>query len=180
MGWKQDGANNRILLSLVRLVPPFSTLRGTGERCDGIPVARMADTEDHVRAAAARMVMETIWMPPALLPQFGAVWTQTGPDQAEVRFPDVPGVEPIQMDLDATGRVLEMTTMRWSDANPDRIYRPQPFGGRMLDHATHQGFTIPTAMEIGNLYGTPEYVPFFRARLTQVEYSYSDEIQAAC
>ena len=99
-----------------------------------------------------------------------AVWTQTGADQAEVQFPEVPGVEPIHRTLDAAGRVLEMTTLRWSDANPDRIHRLQPFGGRTLAHATHQGFTIPAAMEIGNLYGTPEYAPFFRARLTRVEY----------
>jgi hypothetical protein len=137
---------------------------------DVLPVARIADTEDHARAAAARMVMETVWAPAALLPRSGAVWTQTGPDQAEVRFPEVPGVEPIHLTLDAAGRVLEMTTLRWSDANPDRIYRLQPFGGRMLAHGTHQGFTIPSGMEIGNLYGTPEYAPFFRARITRVEY----------
>jgi hypothetical protein len=135
-----------------------------------LPVVRIADTEDHARAAAARMVMESLWVPASLLPEFGAVWTQTGADQAEVRFPEVRGVEPVHLTLDAAGRVLEMTTLRWSDANPDRIYRLQPFGGRTLAHATHQGFTIPTAMEIGNFCGTPEYAPFFRARLTRVEY----------
>ena len=135
-----------------------------------LPVARIANTEDHARAAAARMVMESVWAPAALLPQFGAVWTQTGTDQAEVRFPGVRGVEPIELTFDAGGQVLEMNTLRWSDANPERIYRLQPFGGRTLAHATHQGFNIPTAMEIGNLYGTPEYTPFFRAHLTRVEY----------
>ena len=135
-----------------------------------LPVARVADTEDHARAAAARMVMETVWVPATLLPQSGAVWTQTGPDQAEVRFPEVPGVEPVHLTLDASGQVVEMRTLRWSDANPDRTYRLQPFGGRMLAHDTHQGFAIPTAMEIGNLYGMPDYVPFFRARITRVAF----------
>jgi len=79
-------------------------------------------------------------------------------------------VEPVHLTLDAAGRVLEMTTLRWSDANPDRTDRLQPFGGRMLEHDTHQGFTIPTAMEIGNLYGTPDDVPFFRARMTRVAF----------
>jgi hypothetical protein len=68
------------------------------------------------------------------------------------------------------GRPVEVRFQRWRNANPDRPHRLQPFGGRALSHATHQGFTIPTAMEIGNLYGTPEYAPFFRARLTGVEY----------
>ena len=135
-----------------------------------LPVVQIAGTEDHARAAAARMVMETVWVPAALLPQSGAVWTQTGADQAEVRFPEVPGVEPIHLTLDTAGRVLEMTTLRWSDANPDRIHRLQPFGGRNLAHGIHQGFTIPNAMEIGNLYGMPDYAPFFRAHLTRVTY----------
>ncbi|SEL38629.1 DUF6544 family protein [Ectothiorhodospira marina] len=135
-----------------------------------LPVARVVDTEDHARAAAARMVMETVWSPATLLPQFGVVWRQTAQDQAEVRFAKVPEVEPIHLTLDASGQVLEITTQRWSDANPDRTYRLQPFGGRMLAHATHQGFTIPTMMEIGNLYGTPDYAPFFRARLTSVKF----------
>ena len=135
-----------------------------------VPVARVADTGDHARAAAARLVMKTVWAPATLLPQSGAVWTQTGTDQAEVRFPEVPGVEPIHLTLDATGQALEMTTMRWSEANPNRTYRLQPFGGRMLAHGTDQDFSIPTAMEIGNLYGTPDYAPFFRARLTRVAY----------
>ncbi|WP_369665468.1 DUF6544 family protein [Thioalkalicoccus limnaeus] len=133
-----------------------------------LPVARCADSEDHARAAAARLVMETVWVPAALLPQHGALWTQTGPDRAEIRFPRVPGVEPIHLVLDASGRVLEMSTQRWSDVNRDRTYRLQPFGGRMLAHATHQGFSIPVAMEVGHHYGTPEYAPFFRAHLTRV------------
>ncbi len=65
------------------------------------------------------------------------------------------GVEPIDLTLDAAYRVLEMTTLRRSAANPDRIDRLQPFGGRTLAHATHQCFTNSTTMEIGNLYGTP-------------------------
>lgn len=135
-----------------------------------LPVARVANTDDHARAAAARMVLETVWVPPALLPQHGAVWRPIGADQAEVRFPALDGVEPIQLTLDADGRVLEITTLRWSDANPARVYRLQPFGGRALAHATHQGFTIPTALEVGHFVGTPEYAPFFRARLTRVAY----------
>jgi len=144
-----------------------------------LPVVRIANTEDHARAAAARMVMESVWAPAALLSQFGAVWTQTGADQAEVRFPAAQGVEPIQLTVDAADRVLEMTTLRWSDANPEQTYRLQPFGGRTLAHATHQGFTIPTAMEIGNHYGTSEYAPFFRARLTRVEYGDNADVQVA-
>lgn len=135
-----------------------------------LPLVRTGGSEDHARAAAARMAMETIWLPAALLPQYGALWRQTGPDRAEVAFPAVPGIEPVAFRFDAEGRIIELTTQRWSDANPERRLRLHPFGGRMLAHGVHQGFTVPTEMEIGNSYGTPDYAPFFRASLTWLHY----------
>lgn len=135
-----------------------------------VPLARIGGSEDHARSAAARMVMETIWAPATLLPQNGAVWRQIGSNEAEISFPDVPNVEPVIFRLDEQGRVREAQTMRWTDANPEKIYRLQPFGGRMLDYQTFQGFTIPSEVEIGNMFGTPAYVPFFHARLTSAKF----------
>jgi hypothetical protein len=135
-----------------------------------VPLARVGGNPDHMRAAAARGLIEAIWAPTGLLPQAGAEWRELAPDIAEVRFPAVPGVEPIRLVLDAEGRVAEATVMRWTDANPERRYRLQPFGGQMTDHATHQGFTVPVAMEIANMVGTPEHAPFFRARITGVRF----------
>jgi hypothetical protein len=135
-----------------------------------VPLVGAGATEDHARAAAARMAMETIWAPAGLLPAHGAVWRQTGADEAAITFPGIPGIEPIRLTLDAEGRVVEAVTQRWSDANPERAYRLQPFGGRMLAHARHDGFLIPVEMEIGNHYGTGNYAPFFRARLTRVRF----------
>jgi hypothetical protein len=131
-----------------------------------VPLARIGGSEDHRRAAAARMMMETIWAPATLLPQYGAVWRQLAPDQAEISFPSVVGIQPVIFTLDEHGHIREATTMRWTDANPEKVYRHQPFGGRMLDHETIQGFTIPSEVEIGNMFGTAQYVPFFHARLS--------------
>lgn len=135
-----------------------------------IPLARVGDNEDHARASAARMLSEAIWVPASLLPQNGAVWREVGPDRAEVSFPTNPAVEPVFLTLDAEGNVIEIVTQRWSDANPERLYRLQPFGGRMLAHEQHQGFTIPTEVEVGNHYGTDDYAPFFRATMTRVRF----------
>jgi hypothetical protein len=135
-----------------------------------VPLARAGATQDHRRAAAARMAMETIWAPASLLPMYGARWRQVGPDTAEIAFEGLDGIEPIRLTLDAEGRVVEAVTQRWSDANPEGAYRLQPFGGRMLAHARHGGFSIPVEMEIGNHYGTEDYAPFFRARVTRAAY----------
>jgi hypothetical protein len=135
-----------------------------------IPLARIGGTEDHARAAATRVMMEVIWVPAALLPQFGAQWVQTGQDSAEVRFADTPGLEPMRITFDADGSPRELVALRWTDANPEQVYRLQPFGGRMLEMGRHGGFLIPTRVELGNLWGTPEYAPFFRATITSAEF----------
>jgi hypothetical protein len=116
------------------------------------------------------MLTETIWVPAALLPQNGAAWREVGDDRAEVRFPSIPDVEPILLSFDAAGNVCEIVTQRWSDANPERRYRVQPFGGRMLAHRRYQGFTVPSEVEIGNFFGTDDYAPFFRAAVTGIRF----------
>jgi len=135
-----------------------------------IPLARIGGTEDHARAAAARVMLESVWAPATLLPQFGAEWAQTGPDSAELRFTDAPGLGPMHITFDAEGNPVEVWAMRWTDANPDKVFRLQPFGGRMLEMARHQGFLIPVQVELGNMYGTPEYAPFFLATITAAEF----------
>ncbi len=46
----------------------------------------------------------------------------------------------------------------------------QPFGGRILETVVIQGFRIPVRVEMGNLFGTPDYAPFFLARITRAEF----------
>ena len=135
-----------------------------------IPLARIGETRDHARAAATRVMLEAVWTPASLLPQFGAEWVQTGPDSAEIRFADVQGIEPMQITLDAEGNPVEVWALRWTDANPERTHRLQPFGGRMLEMRRHQGFLIPARVELGNMWDTPEYAPFFLATITSAEF----------
>ncbi len=135
-----------------------------------IPLARIGGTEDHASAAATRVMLEAVWAPASLLPQFGAEWSQTGPDSAEIRFADTQGIEPMQITLDAEGNPVEVWALRWTDANPEKIHRLQPFGGRMLEMTRHQGFLVPARVELGNMWGTSEYSPFFLATITRAEF----------
>ncbi len=135
-----------------------------------IPLARIGGARVILRAAATRVMLESVWAPASLLPQFGAAWVQTGPDSAEVRFADVEGIAPMQITLDAEGNLTEVQALRWTDANPERVYRLQPFGGRMLEMGRHGGFLVPVRVELGNMYGTPDYAPFFLATITRAEF----------
>ncbi len=132
-----------------------------------IPFVRIGGGEDHAGAAATRAMLESVWVPASLLPQSGAEWVQTGPDSAEIRFAGLQGIEPMQLTLDAAGNPAEVQALRWSDADPEREYRLQPFGGRVLKTERIGGFVIPIRVEMGNHYGTPDFAPFFRALLSR-------------
>ncbi len=103
------------------------------------------------------------------MPQFGAERVQTGPDSAEIRFAGLDRIAPVQVTLDAKGTLTEVWALRWSDANPDKIYRLQPFGGRMLAMVRRGGCLIPARAEPGNMWGTRDHAPFFLASITAVE-----------
>lgn len=135
-----------------------------------IPLARIGGNPDHARAAATRTMLESVWVPATMLPQAGAVWVQTGPDTAEVSWPEAPDLPQMHLTLDAQGDPVEVWAMRWTDANPDRVHRMQPFGGRVLETAVFGGFRIPLRVEMGNMYGTPDWAPFFRSTVSRATF----------
>lgn len=133
-----------------------------------IPVVNQKSSPDLNRSASTRPAMEAIWAPASLLPGTGVTWEQTGSDTARMIFPT--GVEPVDLTLGASGNVLEITALRWSDANADKTFRLQPFGGTARAEATFDGFTIPTDLHVGNHFGTSDYLPFFQAHVTLAKY----------
>jgi len=133
-----------------------------------LPVANVRTSPDLVRSALSRSAMEAVWAPASLLPSNGVRWEQQGPNTARLSFGT--GIEPVYLTLDEEGRVLEVVTARWSDANPEKTFRLQPFGGTAHAEITFGGFTIPSDLRVGNHYGTGAFLPFFQARVISAEY----------
>jgi hypothetical protein len=133
-----------------------------------VPVVNERSSSDVVRSARSRPAMESIWAPAGLLPGNGMQWEQTGQNTARLRFSDK--ISPVGLTIDDMGRVLAITTQRWSNANQTHTYQLQPFGGTVRGEATFDGYTIPDDVEIGNLFGTPDYTPFFRAKIGRAWY----------
>ncbi len=104
--------------------------------------------------------MEAIWVPASLLPLNGGHWRAAGPDTAEVTLETANGPIRVDLRLSPEGRVLSVRTRRWTDANPGKVFAEQPFGG----------YTVPGRVEIGNLFETPDWAPFFRARVTAIDW----------
>jgi hypothetical protein len=132
-----------------------------------VPVARAGPDADHLRAAFGRLAGEAVfWTPAALLPGEGVHWEETGDrDRARVVLTHRGLEQPVEIHLDAEGRPASVVFPRWSDANPDREWRLQPFGGTLGGFRDFGGYRLPTRIEAGNHFGTPDYFPFFQAEV---------------
>lgn len=135
-----------------------------------IPVANATSSADLVRSATFRSAIEGIWVPSSLLPQNGARWEQTGPDTARVTIASVAPAVVLDLRIAPDGALRELVGQRWSNANRDKVFRSQPFGGTVEAERSFDGFTIPSVIRAGNHYGTPDYLPFFQAELTEAEF----------
>lgn len=136
-----------------------------------VPVAAVETSPDMVRSASFRGAAEAaLWLPTTLLPQRGAVWVQEGPDQAKVTIEGGGHSVALLLTLDEAGAVREIVGQRWSNANKDKVFRLQPFGGTVTAERRFGGFTIPSEVAMGNHYGTEDYLPFFQARITGASY----------
>ena len=70
----------------------------------------------------------------------------------------------------ANGSVQEVVGQRWSNANPEKVFRLQPFGGTIASEATFGGFTIPSKLRMGNHFGMDEFLPFFQVDVSRADY----------
>lgn len=136
-----------------------------------LPVVNSRSSPDLVRSARFRAAVEgALWLPNSLLPQNGIDWREVGPDTAEVTFRRRIFPLVFRLTIDRKGAVREVVGQRWSNVNPAKQYRMQPFGGTVSAEGTFDGLTIPTEIAVGNHYGMPDYLPFFQARITRAKY----------
>ncbi|RFU14741.1 hypothetical protein DZD18_00275 [Rhodobacteraceae bacterium W635] len=136
-----------------------------------IPVARLGGDPDHTRSAYGRYVGEAvIWAPAALLPGPGITWDAVDEDTARVTVEHGPLSQAVDVTVDAEGRPVTAVFQRWSDANPDKEHRLQPFGATMSDFREVGGYRLPFRVEAGNHYGTEDYFAFFRADVTAIRF----------
>lgn len=134
------------------------------------PVADIPTSPDLVCSAQFRSAIESIWAPAAILPRDGIAWKAVGPDTASVTI-DLPGGPVVlQFTLDQAGALKAVVGLRWSDANPQKRFQLQPFGGTMEEEATFDGYTIPSVVKVGNMFGTADYFAFYQAQILQAVY----------
>jgi hypothetical protein len=131
-----------------------------------VPVVRVGDTADHLRSSFGRVVAEAaFWAPAALLPRAGVTWTAVDRDTARATVCWRGLSQEVDVRVDATGQPVWVSMPRWSNANPAGVFRLQPFGGELSDFRQVDGMRVPFRVDGGNFFGTPDYFPFYRARV---------------
>lgn len=136
-----------------------------------LPVARLGGTPDHRRSAFGRYAAEAVfWTPAALLPGPGIRWEALAEDSARVIISHSGLTQTVDVTVAADGAPVQVRFLRWSDANPDKVHRLQPFGGDLSEYRDFGGFHLPTHVEAGNFFGTETYFPFFIADVTAIDF----------
>lgn len=97
-------------------------------------------------------------------------WEAGGEDLAVVTVREGDARQSAEGHIGADGRPVRVVFQRWSDQNPERVYRRQPFGGDLSAFEAFGGFRLPTRVIGGNDYGTDGYDAFFDAEVTHVRF----------
>lgn len=136
-----------------------------------LPIVRIVASRDHAMASFGRMLAEAVfWTPAALLPQSGAQWQALADDRARVTITYQGFTQSIDITVAADGRPLTVCFLRWSNANPQKAYQLQSFGGHLSDFAIFEGFQLPTHIEAGNFFGSEQYFPFYKAQIEGIRF----------
>ncbi|KAA3637996.1 MAG: hypothetical protein DWP95_13555 [Proteobacteria bacterium] len=136
-----------------------------------IPVARMGGDSDHSQSAFGRYVAEAVfWTPAALLPRAGVTWEGVDEDTARVTISHGELSQAVDVTVNAEGQAIEVSFMRWSNANPEKSYQRQPFGGLLSDFREVQGFKLPFRVEAGNMFGTTAFFPSYKAEVKDIRF----------
>ncbi|WP_199330844.1 MULTISPECIES: DUF6920 family protein [unclassified Calothrix] len=134
-----------------------------------IPIVN-AHNADINRSSIGRFVAELIWLPSALLPQNGVTWQAIDDNtiQANLKIDGEPVT--LTMTIDAAGKLLKLSLLRWGEYTENGDFNYIPFGGEIAAEKTFGGWTIPYQMSVGWWFGTNRYSEFFCATIEQAEF----------
>ena len=100
-------------------------------------------------SAAGRGGAEAIWIPTALLPRYGVIWTAD--DDHHITATHHLGTTPIviRLTIDDAAAVRAISFQRWGDPDTSGTWSGHTFGGEITGHRTFAGLTIPSHGRLG-------------------------------
>ena len=136
-----------------------------------IPVVRVSGNPDHHRSAFGRIVSESaFWVPASLLPGNNVSWESVDENTARAIVSFGTYSQAVDLTVDHDGIPSRVVIQRWSNENADKVFREQPFGGYLSDFREIGGYRLPMRVEGGNLIGTGDYFPFYKAEVGSIRF----------
>ena len=124
----------------------------------------LASGPDVTRSSRGHLIAEAVWCPTALVHP-SVRWEAAGADRARFTLAVDGDAVAVTIQVDASGRVEEVTLDRWGDPDggPARLV---PYGFRVDAESAFGGITIPTHLVGGWFYGTNRFDPAGAAHFT--------------
>lgn len=136
-----------------------------------IPIVRAGGARDHHRSAFGRVVAEgAFWVPASLIPSRFVRWESVDHSTARAIINYGEFEQAVDITVADSGQPKKVVISRWSNENPDKQFREQPFGGELSGYQRFGGYMIPTRVIGGNHIGTADYFPFYRVKVSSIRF----------
>lgn len=117
---------------------------------------------DLSKSALARLIIEGVALPSALLPGPNVQIAGIDASRFTVTTHLHGETTPITLTVGPDGRPTEVTMQRWGNLTADGTYQLIPYGMKITEERTFDGYTIPSQFAGGWWYGTERYIEAVR------------------
>ena len=126
-------------------------------------------TKEMAEAALQRFLAEAVWLPTALLPRDGLVWSPIDDSNARVTLTDGATTVSLDAHFAPSGGLESTSTMRYRDVDGTPVLTP--WVGHHTDYVRMDGMMIPTRGEVA--WVLPEGpVPYWRGRIVEARFDW--------
>lgn len=134
-----------------------------------VSVTNQHGTKEIAAAALQRFLAEAVWLPTALLPRDGLVWSAIDDDNARVTLTDGATTASLDVRFSANGEIESVSTMRYRDVNGTPVLTP--WFGTHTDYIRLDGMMIPTKGEVSWVLAEGR-VPYWRGRVIEARFDW--------
>lgn len=121
--------------------------------------------------ALGRYVAETVfWTPAAVLPGRGVVWEFVDTDCARLTVAHQGVCQSVDVTVAPDGPPTQVSFERWSNANPEKQFRLQPFGTHLSVFSEVRRAPLAHPHEAGSHFDTDQCFPFLVVEVTNVDF----------
>lgn len=126
------------------------------------------------KASIARLQVELVWLPSALLPHDGAViWSEDAQGRTEAACTHFDWTTRLRFGLETDGRLSGIDLERWGHPDPEAAPVLYPYGARVEAEETFHGYTIPTKLRVAWAHAGDEAfseTEYFRCEILEAEF----------